>query len=263
MLKFGAKYVLVYSPSDEVRYHVGTLDDNYKFITEYEGKIDNSGWEGFYAPNTLIDPEGRKIMWGWLTEASRGDFQGANGWSGAQSVPRVLTLDSDNKLKMKPIPEYKALRYDEEAYDYKFLEKTKWELKNKGRALEIEMEIKIHGDEEFSLNVLESPDEKEKTTVRFNALSGELVIDRSMSSISDQPHKSSLKGSLKLEKNQNLNLHVFVDHSIIEVFANNEVCLSTRIYPIIESSSNISIELNQGKELNIKKLSTWKMKSIW
>lgn len=263
IIKFGDKYVLIYSPNDVVKYHVGTLDKNFLFTSEYEGIIDNSGWEGFYAPNTLIDPQGRNIMWGWMTEASRGEFQGANGWSGAQSVPRVLTLAPDNSLRMEPIAEYKMLRYDEESYNNIIINDNGLLFKNNGRALEIEMEIVINGDEEFSLNVLESADNKEKTIVRYDALAGEICVDRSKSSLSDEPHKSILKSLLKKEKGQIINIRVFVDHSIIEVFADDKVCISTRIYPTLKSSSNVNFELNKGKKINIQKISMWKMNSIW
>jgi len=262
MLKFGNKYVLIYSPSDIVRYHVGILNKDFTFTSECEGILDNSGWEGFYAPNTLIDPQGRKIVWGWMTDNSRGEFDGANGWSGAQSVPRVLTLETDNSLKMEPIPEYKMLRYDEESYVDKIIDKSKIFFKSNGRALEIEMKIKINGDESFSLNLLESLSNEEKTIVRYDVTAGEICVDRTKSSLSDEVHKSILVSSLKKEKGQMLNIRVFVDHSIIEVFADNNICISTRIYPTLESSNNVSIELNKGHQLNMKKLSLWKMLSI-
>lgn len=263
MIKFGEKYVLIYSPSDMVKYHVGTLNEDFTFISEYEGIIDNSGWEGFYAPNTLVDPKGRHIMWGWMTEASRGEFKGANGWAGAQSIPRIIDLDSHNSLKMEPAPEYEMLRYDEELYNNKVINKSKIAFRNKGRALEIELKVKINGDEDFSLNVLESDNNEEKTTIRYDAVAGEILVDRSKSSISDDVHKTILKSSLKKANGQVLNIRVFVDHSIVEVFADSEVCISTRIYPMLDSSENVSLELNQGNKLNVEKLSLWKMNSIW
>lgn len=263
MLKFGDKYVLVYSPSEAVRYHIGTLNNDFTFTSEYDGIVDNSGWEGFYAPNTLVDQHGRRIMWGWMTEASRGEFQGANGWAGVQSIPRVLTLDKNNILKMEPLPEYKMLRYSEEAYNNMIIKNNKVFFKNKGRAIEIDMTIKVAGTEDFSINVLESHGGEEKTTIRYNAATGEFSIDRSKSSISDEVHKTKITSYLKEEKGQYLNIHIFVDYSTIEVFADNQVCLSTRIYPLLDSSTNLSLECNNGEKLNIKKLSLWKMNSIW
>ena len=46
---------------------------------------------------------------------------------------------------------------------------------------------------------------------------------------------------------QIINIHVVADHSIIEVFADNKVCISTKTYPMLEKSKNVSIELNEGK----------------
>lgn len=263
MIKFGEKYVLVYSPNDIVRYHVGTLNEDFTFTSEYEGILDNSGYEGFYAPNTLINSGERKIMWGWMREDSRRKFQGANGWSGAQSIPRILSLDSDNSLRMEPASEYEMLRYDGETYDNKVIENNKITFLTKGRAVEVSMEIQINGQEDFSLNLLESPDNKEKTVIRYDAANGEIFVDRTNSSVSNEVCKTVFKSQLKKQKGEVLNLHVFIDHSIIEVFADSKVCISTRIYPMLEDSENISIEVNNGNRLNVQKISLWKMKSIW
>ncbi|MCD2347568.1 glycoside hydrolase family 32 protein [Clostridium guangxiense] len=263
MIKFGEKYVLVYSPSSIVRYHVGTLNKDFTFTSEYEGILDNSGYDGFYAPNTLMNSSERKIMWGWMTETSRGEFEGAKGWAGAQSIPRILSLGSDNLLRIEPASEYEMLRYDEETYDNKVIDDNKMALLSKGRAVEVSMEIQISGGENFSLNLLEAPNDEEKTVVRYDAVNGEILVDRTKSSISNEVHKTVLKSPLKKQKGEVLNLRIFIDHSIIEVFADSKVCISTRIYPTLESSENISIELNKGNKLNVKKLSVWKMKSIW
>ena len=60
--------------------------------------VDNS----FFAPESLLDDQGRRIMWSWIFDspgfAMRQDF----GWSGTMSLPRVLSLGPDGMLRMNP-----------------------------------------------------------------------------------------------------------------------------------------------------------------
>ena len=52
-------------------------------------------WPGgqFFAPESLVGPDGRRIIWAWVTDPRTILTQRATG-SGVQSLPRVLALDS-------------------------------------------------------------------------------------------------------------------------------------------------------------------------
>ncbi|MCB2295762.1 glycoside hydrolase family 32 protein [Clostridium algoriphilum] len=260
--KLGDKYVLVYSPNDKVKYCIGTINNDYKFVTESEGTLDYSGWEGFYAPNSLIDKSGRRIIWGWLTEGSRGDFKDCGEWSGAQSIPRVISI-KNHKLYMQPVKELEMLRENHKKYENICVSKS-WIPEIKGRALEIIAEIEITDNlTEFSIDVLCSEDHKERTSIEYNSNNESFSVERNKSSLSTLCHNSKLTGKIKLEKGETLKLHIFIDHSILEVFANYRESISTRIYPIKEDSKNIMISVLQGDNLNVKSFDVWKMNSIW
>ncbi len=47
---------------------------------------------------------------------------------------------------------------------------------------------------------------------------------------------------LPLAPGDRLQLRVFVDHSVLEVFANGRACLTTRIYPTRPDSLGIGLE---------------------
>jgi beta-fructofuranosidase len=111
----GDKFVLITSPHRACDYFVGTFDSVAgKFKSEQSGMVDYS--DQFYAPNTLVDDKGRRILWGWI----RG-FKEKRGWNGCLSLPRVLTLE-DGKLIQKPAPELAALRTDEKTVNPQQLE---------------------------------------------------------------------------------------------------------------------------------------------
>ena len=48
-------------------------------------------------------------------------------------------------------------------------------------------------------------------------------------------------GPLQLEEDELLRLHVFIDRSILEVFANGRLCLTSRIYPTRSDSTGIGL----------------------
>ena len=59
-----------------------------------------------------------------------------------------------------------------------------------------------------------------------------------------------------------LKLRVFIDRSIVEVFANSKQYLAMRVYPERADSVGISLRA-QGQDAVLKRLHAWQMKSIW
>lgn len=259
--KLGDKYILVYSPDDIVSYCIGTIDSDFKFIVESKGILDQSGWEGFYAPNSFPDDKGRRIMFGWLTEVPKGELQESKDWAGAQSIPRILTLE-DNKLKMEPAKELEILRNEHKEYKDLLITDT-WISDINGRAIELLIEIdNVNENTKFSIDVLASELEDEKTSLIFNGSEQSISINRSKSSLSGLCHDSELKSKVSLCEGK-LKLHIFIDHSIVELFANYRQAISTRVYPISKDSENIKINILEGNELKINSIDVWNLNSIW
>lgn len=64
----------------------------------------------FYAPQTMIDPQGRRIMVAWMQSWNRSPMTGHLGWAGAMTIPRVISLDASNKLIQYPVEEIEQYR---------------------------------------------------------------------------------------------------------------------------------------------------------
>ncbi|QGQ99548.1 glycoside hydrolase family 32 protein [Paenibacillus psychroresistens] len=258
------KYVLIYSPSNVVRYYIGTWNEDFTFTPEAEGIVDYSGWQGFYAPNNLLDGQGRRIMWGWLTEVARGAFPVIGEWAGVQSLPRILSLAESGKLQYQPAPELQMLRNSHHTFETRNIAVGEWLTGVQGRSLEIIAEFKLENETiPFGIKVLQSPDGEEETVIVYDPSFGTLSVERGKSSLSDKPHKSNLIGRLDIKKGQKLTLHVFVDHSVIEVFANEITCISTRIYPTLEQSVNVSVFALNEASVTLLQLDIWELGSIW
>jgi beta-fructofuranosidase len=57
-------------------------------------------------------------------------------------------------------------------------------------------------------------------------------------------------------------LRVFLDRSVIEVFANERVTLTSRVYPAGAQSAGIT-PLARGGTARLRELDLWQIRSIW
>ncbi len=104
----GEKHVLIYTTEYITYWEVGTFDRQaLQFHSERKGFLDHGA---YYAPKTMLDDKGRRLLWGWVQENRPRDEVQAAGWSGAVSLPRVLTLSPHNELQMNVPPEFASLR---------------------------------------------------------------------------------------------------------------------------------------------------------
>ena len=93
------------------QYYIGNYNDN-KFIPENHGRmtwVDNA----YFAPEALIDGQGRQIMWSWIFDDRPDEVKAEYGWTGTYGLPRSLWLGGDGKLRMRPVRELQNLRLNE------------------------------------------------------------------------------------------------------------------------------------------------------
>jgi beta-fructofuranosidase len=103
----GEKHVLLYSTEYKTYWEVGTFDkEALKFHSEQKGKLD---YGNYYAPRSMPDSQGRRILWGWVQESRPAEAIKAAGWSGAMSLPRVLSIGSDGGLQITVAKEMNQL----------------------------------------------------------------------------------------------------------------------------------------------------------
>jgi sucrose-6-phosphate hydrolase SacC (GH32 family) len=70
------------------------------------------------------------------------------------------------------------------------------------------------------------------------------------------------KAPLQISHGQKkLNLRIFIDRSVLEVFANETVCV-TKIIPTLEPEAVLNIRA-EGGEATVEKIQAWPMKIIW
>lgn len=242
-------------------YFLGTYADH-RFTPEAEGILDVGGH--FYAPQTTLDAHGRRLMWGWLWEGRDEAAIVAAGWSGVMSLPRVLSLLPDGTLGVAPVPELERLRGDHRRYsDLPLQPDAPTPLPDAaGDGLEIRAAFAPGAAETVGLAIRRSPDGAEETIVRYDRDRGLLTLDGTRSSRDvgvDRPVESA---ALRLAPDEPLDLRVFVDRSVVEVFANGRVAIADRIYPTRPDSLGVAAFATGGAAL-LSSLDLWQMAAIW
>jgi len=217
--------------------------------------VDNS----FFAPESLQDDRGRRIMWAWIFDRpgfkTRMDF----GWSGTMSLPRVLSLGEDGKLRMNVPREIERLRYGGKRKESITVdadsELTLADIG--GDSIELAVEIESRGATRFGIEVRCSPNGEEQTPIFYDVAAKKLSVDTRKSSLTDGP-RSVESGPFELEDGEPLKLRVFVDKSVVEVFANDRQAVMRRVYPSRPDSVGVTLFSIDGP-IRVSKLEAWQM----
>jgi sucrose-6-phosphate hydrolase SacC (GH32 family) len=258
LFKIGDKYMLLcISHRMGCRYYLGEWK-NEQFYPEFHEQmswVDNA----YFAPESLLDDKGRRIMWAWIFDRREDDTIEASAWSGTMGLPRVLWLDAEGMLRMKVPQELQMLRYNEQRRAGLTV-KADAELPLKGisgNSIELKLEIDTAGAKQVGLKVCCSPDGKEETLVYYDAADKKLKIDTRKSSLGEGPKKTEA-GPFELGAAESLKLQVFVDKSVVEVFANDRQAVMRRIYPSRADSVGVKL-FSKGGSASVRKLQAWDM----
>ena len=240
----GGKHVLLISTQGKVLWKVGTYA-NQRFTPEKEGVVD---WGAYYAAKTMLDRDSNCILWGWITETRPDADLLAAGWAGAMSLPRVLSLNSANQLQMKVAPAAEQLRaaHTQITSDTSGAKRQKMLEELRIRDLCAELKLEIHPKAgEFAID-LQSESGENFTTISCtnHGEKRELQVN-------------AVKASLPGTARSPVVLHMFLDGSVLEVFANETTALTARIYQIPAGPLRMKLE---GAE--VASLDAWQMNPI-
>ncbi len=250
----GKHLLLFISHNLGCQYYVGSYRDD-RFHPDNHGRmtwVDNT----FFAPEALIDGKGRQIMWAWLLDNPSGEKE--RGWSGVYGLPRVLWLGEDGSLRMAPVSELAALRNREQAWPDSRLEagdSSRVEVVN-GESFELEATVNPSETGRCGVEVRAAEDGSEATVLGYDAAAGELYFDATRSG--GDGRRVVEKAPLRLAPGEALRLRVFVDRSVIEVFANDRQAISRRVYPTRRAHQGVRL-FASGAPASFRGIRSWEM----
>lgn len=196
----------------------------------------------FYAPQTTLDPKGRRILVGWMGLPDVSYPTDKHGWAHCLTLPRELSL-KDGKLIQQPIPELQTLRKDQAELEDLLDDQTKSYEQFEGISYELICEFENQDADEFGVHLRAG--DKEETVIKFDRTEQKVVLDRSRSGeLSAVEHGTVRKCGVVGDK---VRFHIFVDVSSVEIFVNDgQEVFTARIFPESESRQ-IRFFANKGK----------------
>ncbi|KKI89321.1 sucrose-6-phosphate hydrolase [Bacillus sp. SA1-12] len=266
--EINGKYVLLFSPQGikadgenyqnlfQTGYLIGdfsyeTLEFSYGEFKELDHGHD------FYAVQTFLDDKGRRIAIGWMDMWESDMPTKEDGWCGALTLPRELTLAENNKLLMKPVEELTLLREAEhhicenKSISGSYLVETNADLLE----LKVEFDLAAATAEAVGLKIRGLNDEE--TLLMYQIDNQKLTLDCSKHG----KDKDGIRRK-KIESSKRLSLRVFIDRSSIEVFANDgQTTMTSRIYP---KEERLGIELFAVNGTGqVSECTYWNLKDVW
>jgi len=259
----GKHLLLCFSHKRAGRGYVGSFDlAKARFKADYHFRANHGTFRhgSIHAPSATVDDKGRYIGIFNVKEASGVRHKG---WDGIMSLPRVFSLAKDNSLRINPIEEIEKLRFDHKRVAGMSIASGKEEMLQGvgGKAIEIKAALRPGKAKEVGLKVLQTPDGREYTVIRFTA-DQKVTIDTSHSSLKKLRPRKPETAPLVLGKDEPLDLRIFIDRTIVEVFANERQCVSLRVYPTRHTARYVSV-FSEGGDAKLLSLDVWQMRSVW
>ncbi len=259
------KHVLFVSPQDMLpegfEYHngngtvclTGTYDGE-RFTEEHNQAIDYG--IDFYAPQTILTPDGRRVMIGWMQNWDTCKTTGyeERPWFGQMSLPRELFL-KNGRLYQRPIRELAQYRSGKTVYQNVVLDGKKSLEGIEGRTVELDIRIRRADPQEpyrkFILYFARN--EHYYSILSFQPYESLLQIDRKFSG----SRRAFIHQRRCLVSGQQgeIHLQVILDRFSAEVFINDGEQVMTATILTSSDAKGISFETDGKAVMDITKYS--------
>lgn len=191
----------------------------------------------------IPEEDGRRIYIGWMSNWKYANKTPTEGWRGAMTIPRELTLELRNGetvLIQRPVLELEKIRTPLLEVEGEAVNELNLLLKDQQlETYEIVAEFELaQGIDSFGFKLRTS--EQEETVAGYSVKDSVVFVDRTRSGVVDFHEYFPGKHQAILPSNlQCLQLRLIVDRSSVEVFANDGLAVITDlIYP---SSSSLGL----------------------
>ena len=208
---------------------------NHHLEPSARGLVD--GGPSFYAPQSFTDNQGRRVMFGWLRERRSVSAQVTAGWSGALTLPRILTVDADGMLVTAPAPENNLLRMRTLDVAVGVAGDTTLN----GETIEVLATFRANTAAPVGLTVRANRDGSEATRITWDSRNGVMSVDTRNASIAPGTQGALSTLPVLISQGSDVSMRVYLDRSLIEVYLNDRACISERVYPADPASTKVTV----------------------
>ena len=245
------------------RYYIGDWDaDAEQFVPETHGRmnwrregqaLDEPVYRDFFAPGSVLTPDGRRVMWAWCATLDPAIDQNS-----LQSLPRELSLGDDGTLRIRPLRELESLRHDPITLTDTTAtppprmnggNATQHIIDLPGDAVEIRITVeRAQADHKRFGFRLFADDENEGLSVTVKPETGTLRLGNTEApfAVADLP------------EGEDVELRIFVDQYLVEVFANDRQAMIAAHLDYQKATGLRAYTF--GAPTTVKQVEIWKLK---
>ncbi|WP_040506631.1 GH32 C-terminal domain-containing protein [Gillisia limnaea] len=227
-------------------YWTGTFE-NGVFTPEFEDPKYLEIVNGFLSPAVVLDDAGRTTAIGIIPDEVAPEFQRQQGYANLFSLAQVWTLNAEGTILIKPHPNLE--NYRGEATNFGSINLEPGSIGNinfSGRHFEMLTSFNTGSADRFGFVLGQSETSGEEYRVYYNFGTQEWVVDASNSSTSDLVRRDVRRGSFSLTQGENVDLRVFVDGSVLEVFINGQSHFTGRFFPESGDANGVDLFVEGG-----------------
>ena len=269
LFELDGKWVLTCSPINhpsynKAMYFVGEVDlDTASFYIEKTGNIDHGS--DYYAPQSFLDENGNRMMiawanqWEWMPWFAGWGPTSVEGWRGAMNLPRRACLDEDLTLRAEPPETIRKLEKNINRWtDLRIDTHRKEILSESSRRFRLSLEAEPKKVESRFIEIGLLDDGRRSVRLRLDLAGGFVSLDREEA---DGFTGGIMTASIEVT-GEKINLEIFVDRSMVEVFVNGgRQCISANIYP--NENQNKTWIRTPYREAELSLLEVADIESVW
>lgn len=218
--------------------------------------VDLFGSDGFglLSPSLYKTADNRVIAIGIVPDIIGGDQQAANGFAHIYSLPREWHLDENNQLMQAPARELQQLRSSTEFHKYDFTYNGTMALGNvRGRSAEIRYRFR-QGAQPTGIRFFKATgDPGYCAELEINPADQNVYIRTADFWTSGHDNRAHLEA--EIGPNKEIDVALFIDHSIVDIFINDRFAASVRLWPQRDDATEI--EVYTGCDTWVRNLDAW------
>ena len=259
------KWVILTSPQDMLsrgfEYHngngtlclIGDYDkETGKFIKERDQSIDYG--IDFYAPQTVLTPDGRRVMIGWMQnwDTCNHRRKSEEAWFGQMSLPREISIQN-GRLYQKPIRELENMRANKVVYKDLTVSGNVYPEGLKGRRVDMEVVVRpVEGCDMYrKFAVRFAQNDLYQTSFSYRPGEAVLKVDRKFSGsrraiIHQRRSKVELKDGV-------LKLRIILDRFSVEAFINDGEQVMTAVLYTDQEADGIHFSVDGTVSIDVVK----------
>jgi fructan beta-fructosidase len=241
------------------------------FIGHFDGRVftdespDETLWLDWGADNyagTIWNnaPDGRTLFLGWMNNWNYANEIPTSVWRGAMTIPRELELANTAdglRLIQRPIDALDLIRIPLNTWENLSIEGVTSLENVMGQTLEIEAEFELGDADVFGFDLCRT--DEDSLQIAYNVQERQLVINRVGANLSG--FNLAYPGPLD-PIDQRIRLHLLIDHSSLEVFANDGLLSMTSQFFPTGDMGDVQV-FSRGGTVKLISLKANTLKSIW